>query len=63
MQKSVRGNQLPYMAKQLRKAIMRRSELKSILKIGLLIIKLNSKNKRSFAVNFTRKTEKNSILI
>ena len=60
--KFVRGNQATYMTKQLRKAIMRRSKLESILKIGLLIIKLNSKNKNIFAVNFTRKKEKKSIL-
>ena len=41
----VRGIQVPYMTKQLRKVIMRASQLENILKIGLLIIKLNSKTK------------------
>ena len=41
----VRGSQVPYMTKQLRKVIMRASQFENILKIGLLIIKLNSKTK------------------
>ena len=52
------GNQASYMTKQLRKAIMRRSKLESILKMGLLVIKPNSKIKKFFAANFTRKKVK-----
>ena len=58
-----KGNQAPCMTIQLRRAIMRRSELESILKIRPLIVKLNSKNKRIFAANFTKTNEKKSILI
>ena len=47
------------MTKALRKAIMRRSELEvNILKTRLMKIKQDSKNKKFFAVNFTRKKEK-----
>ena len=60
----VRGNQATYMTKQLRKAIMRLSELESkFLKIALLKIKLNSKNKRVFVANFITKNENSSVMI
>ena len=62
--KFVRGNQATYMTKQLRKAIMRLSELESkLLKIALLKIKLNSKNKRVFVANFITKNENSSVMI
>ena len=62
--KFVRGNQATYMTKQLRKAIMRLSELESkFLKIALLKIKLNSKNKRVFVANFITKNENSSVMI
>ena len=62
--KFVRGNQATYMTKQLRKAIMRLSELESkFLKIALLKIELNSKNKRVFVANFITKNENSSVMI
>ena len=62
--KFLRGNPAPYMTKQLRKAIMRRSELEiKYLKNRIVDNKTKFKKIKAIAVNFIRKNEENFILI
>ena len=62
--KFVTRNQTPYMTTQLRKVIMRRSELESkYLKNRTIDNKTKFRNKIIFTINFIRKNVKNSILI
>ena len=55
-----RANPVPFMTKSLRKAIMGRSELESILKVGPLKIKLNIRKKIIFEENFIKRKGNNS---
>ena len=61
--KIVRANNVPYMSKTLRKAIMKRSEIINIIKTTIKKIKTCIKNERIIAVDFTKKKRKNSIQI
>ena len=60
----VRANHVPYMTKVLRRAIMKRSQIESnTLKILTLKIEINTKNKRIFAVSYTKRNLRNLIRI
>ena len=62
--KFVRGNQAPYMTKQLRKTIMRRSELESkYLKNKTIDNKTKFKKQNNFCSKLYKKERKNPILI
>ena len=61
--KKQRANHKSYMTKALRKAIMKRSELRNIIRLKALKITIITRNKEIFAQSFIRKRGKNFMTI
>ena len=61
--KFIRANRVPYTTKNLRKAIMKRSQLENkYISNSIFQIWINTKNIKDFVVNYTKKKGKSFIL-